>query len=127
MGASPSSETPVPAAPAKQSYYTFCIRQIENSITEKQLRAWLESLSNSTSETQSNIWVLSLASHNQGKTATVMFIDVPQAFKPCKSGNLELKAPYQEDEVLVDYDFYGMRRLHIGVEPGIEYVDTFHT
>lgn len=54
-------------------------------------------------------------------------MDVPETFKPCKYGELELKVSYKEDEVLIDCDFYGIAPLHIGDEPGIEYVDDFHT
>jgi hypothetical protein len=115
MGNPLFSKTSDAAAPEKQSYHTFRIREIHSSVTEGQLRAWLSSLS---AGTQSNIRATSLAPHNNGQTATVTFCYVPKVFQ----GQPEVMASFGDvqTEVLIDSDFYGITPLHSSAEPSLE-------
>lgn len=133
MGGAFSTPDPDPSAPAisdpppRKDSHTFRIQALDFSVTEPQLRAWLTELSKSASESGANIQALSLSPHNDTKTATVTFAQVPAEFKFEKSVlQKELLAKIgngsecKHCEVLIDSKFIGITPLYCGANPEVE-------
>jgi len=107
------------------------ISLIPYSVTESQIRGWLQSLVSDTSagdgkEKDNNVLELSLSPYTATTTwqvATATFRYTPWIFAGCGPGrSTEVRASFGdiEAEFIIDCDFLGITPLYASLEPTVE-------
>jgi hypothetical protein len=117
--------------PSRPTYRTLRISLIPYSVTESQIRGWLQSLVSDTSdgdgkEKDNNVLELSLSPYTATTTwqvATATFRYTPWIFAGCGPGrSTEVRASFGdiEAEFIIDCDFLGITPLYASLEPTVE-------